>query len=107
MLYSFMCDNWTRYKEMLVSQSGASPFDIGVISLISHKYQICLMENEEEDFNQDEFMKMACMFFHMSDDFILSSVLLFSRLYRNRTGVCLVGICVNVAWTGEVCELIS
>ena len=43
-----------------------------VFCTISHDYQQYLREieaNESEE--QDEFLKMACMFLHMSDDFTL------------------------------------
>jgi len=65
LLHEFVSTNWKAYKEQQPSDKN----DNDIICKVAHEYQLYLRHNE--DHSNDELMKMACLFLHMSDDFFL------------------------------------
>ena len=84
-LHEFVSTNWKGYKEQQPSDEDGGD----IICKIAHEYQLYLRHNEDN--SNDEFMKMACLFLHMSDDFFflfnLTAVEMQLRLSKDTNGL--------------------
>ena len=68
-LHSFVSKNWPQYKTQLIDGANSTILGANLICKISHEYQLYLRDCEDN--STDEFMKMASLFLHMSDDLFL------------------------------------
>jgi hypothetical protein len=83
LMHQFISDNWETYKTML-NDNAVSCYD--VFCKISQDYKSYLHGIENcTDEGQDEFLKMAAIFLHMSDDMFL-----FIQSYRADDGIAII-----------------